>query len=162
MYHDYDSMTSLLQSYASEYPTICQLFSIGKSVQGRELWVVKIVDDLNEVAEDEPEFKYIGNMHGDEVVGRELMLRFIYTLLSEYSTGNSAIQQLINSTQIYILPSMNPDGFELRQRENANGQDLNRDFPDRFEGIHSPQPETKAVLLWSLQHHFVLSANFHG
>ena len=46
-----------------------KLFSIGKSVEGRDLWVLKISDNVN-VDEVEPEIKYISSMHGDEIVGQ--------------------------------------------------------------------------------------------
>jgi len=58
---------------------------------------------------------------------------------------------------------MNPDGFEHGRRENARGVDLNRNFPDQFSGNPTTfQPETQAVMAWSQERHFVLSANFHG
>ena len=53
----------------------------------------------------------------------------------------------------------------VRGRENNNGQDLNRDFPDQFDasiGRRERQPESAAVIAWSLAHPFVLSANLHG
>ena len=64
------------------------------------------------------------------------------------------------------MPTMNPDGFELGQRYNANNIDLNRDFPDQFydpsNTLSGRQPETRAVMEWTWSHNFVLSANMHS
>ena len=147
-YHDYTELTAFMQDIADSYPDITRLESIGQSVQGRELWVIEISDNpgVNEV---EPEFKYVANMHGDETVGRELSLYLIEWLVEGYGS-NSQATNLINNTAIFIMPTMNPDGFELGQRYNANGIDLNRDFPDQFTDVSNTTngraPETKAVM----------------
>lgn len=119
----------------------------------------------------EPEFKYVANMHGDEVTGREMLLHLIHHLLTNYTT-NPEVRNLVDSTRIHLLLSMNPDGYEIsssedkksiRGRYNANGVDLNRNFPDRFgrsSGLR--EPETRAVMDWLTQYQFVLSANIHG
>ena len=164
MYHNYNELTEFLENIATNHPEITNLFSVGQSVQGRELWVLEISDNpgINEI---EPEFKYIANMHGDETPGREFSLYLIEWLCNEYYT-NPRASFLVNNTSIFIMPSMNPDGFELGQRENANGVDLNRDFPDQFDdpinSLDGRQPETQAVMQWSWNHNFVLSANMHS
>jgi len=158
-------LTDLLRSIANQYPTIAKVSSIGQSINGRDLWVMEISDNVGINEPGEPDFKYVGNMHGDETVGREVLIRFIQYLTSEYPT-NTRVATLVNNTRIFILPSMNPDGFEQGIRSNAHGVDLNRDFPDRIidpnGGFDGRQPETVAVMQWSEGKDFVLSANMHG
>jgi carboxypeptidase D len=163
-YHDYTKLTNFMSAIAAQYPGITRLFSIGKSVQNRELWGMQISDNI-EADEAEPEFKYIANMHGDEVVGREMSIYLIEYLCSQYGI-NERVTRLVNETDIYIIPTMNPDGFERRTRGNQNGVDLNRNFPDQFSSPENTktgrQVEVVAVMDFVEEHNFVLSANFHG
>lgn len=171
VYHTYATLTSDLQAYATAFPAISRLISVGQSVQGRELWAMCITSNPG-AHDDKPEFKYVSTMHGDEQVGAETSLYFIDTLLNGYGT-NARVTQLVNSTAIWILPLMNPDGRELGTRFNAHGVDLNRTFPSypgEFSGniydgealrAEGREPEVAEVMQWTAQHHFVLSANFH-
>lgn len=134
VHHNYIDMTKVLKEYAESCANISRLYSIGKSVDGHELWVFEISDNPGKHELLEPEFKYIGNMHGNEVVGRELLLHLIAYLCDNY-TQSPAIKKLVDSTRIHIMPSMNPDGYEeategdcegLEGRRNADDVDLNR------------------------------------
>uniref|UniRef100_A0A8D0L1X1 Carboxypeptidase M n=1 Tax=Sphenodon punctatus TaxID=8508 RepID=A0A8D0L1X1_SPHPU len=152
-------------------PSFTHLYSIGKSVEGRDLLVLFLGRFPTHHTTGIPEFKYIANMHGDETVGRELLLHLIDFLVTSYKC-DPAITRLVNSTRIHIMPSMNPDGFEATKvpdcyysegRFNMNGEDLNRNFPDVFnENNVTFQPETIAVMNWIKKESFVLSANLHG
>eukprot|EP00268_Persea_americana_P056242 TRINITY_DN6615_c0_g1_i9.p1 TRINITY_DN6615_c0_g1~~TRINITY_DN6615_c0_g1_i9.p1 ORF type:complete len:273 (+),score=47.55 TRINITY_DN6615_c0_g1_i9:509-1327(+) len=138
--------------------------SIGKSVKGIPLWVIEISDKPGK-EEPEPAFKFIGNVHGDEPVGRELLIRLANWLCDNYMEDPLATL-IIKRAHLHILPTMNPDGFSLRRRGNANNVDLNRDFPDQFfpnnEDLELRQPETKAIMSWLEGRHFTASASLHG
>ena len=67
-----------------------------------------------------PNVKYVANMHGNEAVGRELMLHTILHLVQNYNT-DYYIRWLLDNTRIHIMPSMNPDGFEVAQEGTCQG-----------------------------------------
>lgn len=168
-YMNHDQVTAFLQDIVAQYGpdtehNIVNLYSIGKSVEQRELWVMDISDNPTNTDElGEPEFKYVGNMHGDEVVGREMCLRFIQYLCEQYAAGDQKVVDLVHNTHISILPSMNPDGFANGVRQNHNGYDLNRCFKDQYRGqVHPEQPETQAIMAWIDSRSYALSINFHG
>ena len=111
-YHHYDDVIKLAEELKTSHPNLVDHYSIGQSVNGRELMVIKISQNVSERNECEPMFKYVANMHGDETVGRQLVLFLAQYLLNNYEKDDR-ITQLINSTEIHLMPSMNPDGFEL-------------------------------------------------
>lgn len=163
-YHTYETLTSELQQIAASYPAITRLVSLGPSVQGRELWMMKITNNPG-AEEDEPEVHYIAAMHGDEVVGKEMCVDLIHLLTESYGS-DPRITALVDGSEIWILPSMNPDGTAAARRYNANNVDLNRNFPDQFlDPNDTPagrQPETQHVMAWGASHRSSLSANLHG
>lgn len=164
-YHDYDALTAELQRLAADHPTLLTLESAGRSTQGRELWIVKVSDDPSLDEAPEPKLLYVANMHGDEVVGRELMIYLIRQLVTEYGR-TPRITRLVDNAEIYIMPTMNPDGFELSRRGNSRGVDLNRDFPDFLSDPNDTPAgraaETQALMRLHQAHHFVMALNFHG
>ncbi|RWS09438.1 carboxypeptidase D-like protein [Dinothrombium tinctorium] len=170
-HHNYVELKRFLETYNQKYKHISRLYSIGKSVQHRELLVMEISDNPGIHEPGEPEFKYVANIHGNEVVGREMLLVLIQLLLEGYSR-NETITRLVNSTRIHILPSLNPDGYAFSSegdcnseigRSNAHDVDLNRNFPDQYRNMSkSFEPETEAVMHWLQQYPFVLSASLHG
>jgi murein tripeptide amidase MpaA len=171
MYHNYANLTQLMNYYASTYPNVTFLYSVGKSVQGRELWTLALAkNNPNMHVPLRPEAKYIGAMHGNEVPSKEILISLIDHMLTNQADPD--VDYLLSNTRVHIMPSMNPDGYEtailgdcdgVTGRQNANNYDLNRNFPDIFENNTAPiQPETRAVMNWLEREDFVVSANFHG
>eukprot|EP00210_Caulerpa_lentillifera_P000762 g737.t1 len=147
-------------------PNTTQLYSIGKSVLGRELWVLEISSNPG-ITEPKPNFKFVANMHGDEPSGRQLLLQFAYWLCTNHNVESDA-SKIINEMKLFLMPTMNPDGYQKLQRNNHDGVDLNRNFPDRFQqGDHWMQPtgkeapETRSVMSWIRDGFFVGSGNLH-
>ncbi|XP_033748148.1 carboxypeptidase M-like [Pecten maximus] len=170
-YHRQPAMASFLQNLSVNYPDITHLYSIGRSVEGRDLWVLAVGKNPKSHVTLRPNVKYVGNMHGNEPIGREMLLHLIEEFVMNYAS-NSTLRSFLDSTLVHILPTMNPDGFEASYegncsgsygRANGNMYDLNRNFPDEFEfNDMEQQPETKAIISWLSQYQFILSANLHG
>lgn len=89
-------------------------------MEGRNLWVLTIGRDPKYHIPGRPEFKYVANMHGNEVFGREALLHLAYVLVHNYDR-NLYIQELLDTTRIHLVPSMNPDGYEKAQEGDESG-----------------------------------------
>lgn len=105
---------------------------IGKSYRERDILALR----LGEYKSGRPTVLLAAGIHGNEIVGAELLMMFAKHLIYE-SEGI-----LYNFVNIWIVPRINPDGYSMKQRENYNGVDLNRDYDHDREGA---QPETNAM-----------------
>lgn len=166
-YPSYTQYVSIMESFASLYPEICELDTIGTSNNGKYVLVLKISDNAA-TDEDEPEAFYSSTIHGNETGGFVLMLRLADYLLSNYGT-DTRITRLLDELEIWINPLANPDGTYLNGNEitapvraNAMGYDLNRNFPDPGISNTVRQKETIDMIKFMREHHFVISANFHS
>ena len=171
-YPGYNQYVSIMNKFQASYPQLCKVVDIGKTVDGRELLFAHIESNKYSTL-NKPQFMYTSTMHGDETTGYVLMLHLIDYLLSNYGKV-SQVTNLVDSIDIWINPLANPDGTYAAgdtsvygaTRFNANGVDLNRNYPDPQAGQHpdgnSWQPETQAFMNFAKTHHFVMSCNMHG
>jgi len=171
-YPTYDVYIAMMYQFASDYPSICRLENIGYSIENREILTVKISDNPD-IEEDEPEFFYTAQMHGDEIVTYIMMLRLIDYILSHYGT-DAEITEMVNEIEIWINPLANPDGtyhggnntVSGARRYLANNVDPNRNFPDPEDGPHPDghpwAPETIMMMDFADEHSLIHSANFHS
>ncbi len=169
-YPSYYEYLQMMDNFQTDFPKLCELVSIGQSVQGRQLLFIhfKPADSLKA----KPEFMYTATIHGDETVPYVLMLHLVDYLLKNYGKI-PRITRLLDSVDIWINPLANPDGTYAcgdssvygATRFNANSVDLNRNYPDPEAGSHPDgkawQPETQAFMNFATAHHFVLSCNMH-
>lgn len=173
-YHDYTELTQKIQELQRTYPRQLQVNSIGKTVEGRDIWGLRISGDLAN-ADRLPGVIYMGGHHAREHLSVELPLYYAGYFLSEYAKGNPRIVALMNGRDIHIIPAVNPDGLEYdiasgnyklwrkNRTRNANGTygvDLNRNYSyqwgtggsssnpasDTFKGpTPFSEPETQAI-----------------
>ena len=128
-YHNYTEMTDKLMKLNSKFPYLVDVFSIGKSWQDRELWCVKITNET--ITSAKTEFYIVGAHHARELITVENALYFIDNLI--YNQINFAnYSDLLASTEIYVIPMLNPDGVSIihkfpEQRKNMNPIDDDED-----------------------------------
>jgi carboxypeptidase T len=147
-FHTYAELSADVAAVAAAHPDIVERFSIGRSYRGRELWAAKVSDHVT-VDENEPEVLFDGGTHSDEHMGVEMTLRILHWLVDGYGT-DPRITGIVDSREIWIVFSMNPDGAEYdisggryhfwrKNRQptpgtGAIGTDLNRNFGYRWGG----------------------------
>ena len=159
-YHHHEEMQSLFNELALEFPYYARVGTIGKSVKNRDLIYLEITDNVQNETLARPKVKYVGNMHGDETVGRELII-YLSQYLLYHHVSDSQAHKILQSMRLFLMPTLNPDGFEMSReglcsgghRRNFNNKDLNRNFPDQFASSYvtehlKPEVETKAMMDW--------------
>lgn len=108
-HHNTEQLLDELNRIHQTCPEITRLYDLPlTSVQNRTLRVIVFSKNPERHEALKPEFKYVGNMHGNEIVGRELLLKLAEYLCQEYNNGNEHIKSLIHHTRIHLMPSMNP------------------------------------------------------
>lgn len=147
-FYDYDEITQIVQDLANAYPDLLTVESIGKSEQGRDLWLITLNNPRTGDASEKPAMYIDGNVHGNEIQASETVLYSIWYLTKSYGEVDQ-LTELIDRVAFYFVPSQNPDGraewFEnpntphsarTGQRPTDNDFDgqLDEDGPDDLDG----------------------------
>jgi len=119
-FYSFAQMNTAMNNLVTAYPGLVQKTSLGLSVEGRNIWCIKISDNVTTDEVNEPEVLYIGVQHAREAIGGSSMIFFMQYLCENYA-GNPRIQALVNNREIFIIPCMNPDGWEYNRVNNPNG-----------------------------------------
>ena len=110
-YYRYAELTDLLQAYANEFPDLFGVSSIGKSHEGRDIWLGTITNRQSGAPEDKPAFWCDGNIHASEVSASTAVLHLIHKLCTQYGVDD-AITRALDTRTFYLVPRLNPDGAE--------------------------------------------------
>ncbi|WP_331772164.1 M14 family metallopeptidase [Embleya sp. NBC_00888] len=177
-YHNYAEMVTEIDKAVANHPTLITKQVIGRSYEGRDLYVLKISDNVT-VDEAEPEVLFTHHQHAREHLTVEMAL-YLVKLLGDGYAGDPRIKALVDSREIWIMPDVNPDGGEFdiatgsyrswRKNRQPNsgssnvGTDLNRNWNYKWgccggssgstgsETYRGPRaesaPEVKAVTDW--------------
>lgn len=140
-YYSFAEMESAMNVLVAKYPGLAQKISIGKTYENRDLWLIKISDNVATDELNEPEVFYMGLQHAREAITGSSMI-FLMQYLCENYALDPKIRDLVNNREIFIIPCFNPDGWEYnrlnggagsmwrknRSSSGAPGVDLNRNW----------------------------------
>ncbi len=188
LYHTYDEIDKELHDLQIAFPAIAKVFNLGQSLENRNIWAIKISDNVAQ-EEDEPEALFMGGHHAREWISIDVPFLFAKYLLENYDT-DANIRNYIDNGQIWIIPMVNPDGHQYsvtnnrmwrkNRRNNGDGSfgvDLNRNYSYEWGGPGSSgdtyseiyrgpepfsEPETKVVQDFVNAHNFLAMISYHS
>ncbi|MFC2168008.1 M14 family metallopeptidase [Acidobacteriota bacterium] len=109
--HTFGEVVDYLNGLTKTYPNITKIHNIGKSFLGNDLLVLEITNKDTGKGLDKPGYWIDGNLHASEVMGAEVCLKTIDTLVTQYGK-DPFITGLVDTRTIYIMPKLNPDGSD--------------------------------------------------
>lgn len=184
-YHNYAENTAFMQDLESNYPDIVHMFHIGTSLENRDMWAIKISDNVM-VDEDEPELLYTAIHHAREPVSNETCLQLMEHFAQGYGS-DPELTYLVNNRELYFVPIVNPDGYAYvdtndpywrKNRRGGYGVDLNRNYgfqwgydnqgsspytgDETYRGASAfSEPETQNIRDLCEAREFIFATNFH-
>ncbi len=112
LFYRHDALTELLHDYAESYPGLVSVASIGKSFEGRDIWVATVTNVDTGADTDKPAFWADGNIHAAELTAGTAVLYYLHKLVNGYGV-DAQVTQLLDTRTVYLCPRLNPDGAEL-------------------------------------------------
>ncbi len=111
-FYRHDALTRLLHEYAAAHPTLVSVVSIGRSYEGRDIWVAVVTNTATGPDVDKPAFWADGNIHAAELTASTAVLYYLHQLVTGHGT-DPQVTQLLDTRVVYLCPRLNPDGAEL-------------------------------------------------
>jgi len=119
-FYSYAQMNTAIDNLVAAYPTLAQKFSLGLTTEGRNIWCVKISDSVANDVTYEPEVLFMGLQHAREAIGGSSMIFLMQYLCENYAT-DPQVRDLVDNREIFIIPCMNPDGWEYNRTTDPSG-----------------------------------------
>jgi carboxypeptidase T len=191
-YTEYDEMVPILQNLANTYPNICKLYDVGDTWENRDIWALKISDNVATHEAGENDILVDGNHHAREIMTVEVPLYLAKNLCEKYPSEPD-VRRIVENVETWIIPMVNPDGhnhvfkvynmWRKNRRDNGGGVygvDLNRNYSYEWGKVpgcsHDPnagdycgpnafsEPEVRAVrdLINNNAHQFKYVLNYHS
>ncbi|MEO7761236.1 MAG: M14 family metallopeptidase, partial [Casimicrobiaceae bacterium] len=116
-FYRYDDLTAIIHQFATDHPALVEVESIGKSNEGRDIWLATVTNKATGAADEKPAFWVDGNIHSVEVSASAACLYLIHTLVTQHGS-DADITRVLDSRAFYIVPRINPDGAEWALSDN--------------------------------------------
>ena len=136
-FYDYDEISQLMRQLVDAYPELLSMQSIGKSEQGREMWLVTLNNPKTGSDTEKPAIYIDGNVHGNEIQGAEAVVYSIWYLTKSYGKVES-LTELMDRVAFYFLPMQNPDGRDYwfdEPNTSSSSRSGQRPTDNDFDGL---------------------------
>ncbi len=137
--HTYQEVVEYLEAVVEFYPQLTTLHTIGKSYLGKDLLVLEITNAETGAGQTKPGYFIDGSLHSGEVIGGEICLHTIRTLLTGYG-ADALVTDLLDTRVFYIMPKLNPDGSDIAITTPAGMRSVVRPFDDDGDGVEDEDP----------------------
>jgi hypothetical protein len=138
-YHTYGEVTAFLETWAKDHPDIVELYSVGQSFEGREIWQITITNKATGKDTDKPAMFIEGNRHSGEVTAAEAALWFAWHIITNYGK-DAEITRLVDTKALYVRVKNNPDGSELYLHTAQSNRSTVRPYDDDRDGLLDEDP----------------------
>jgi hypothetical protein len=138
-YHTYDEVVAFLRKWAADHPNMVDLYSVGKSFEGRDIWQITITNKATGKDTDKPAMFIEGNRHSGEVTAAESALWFAWRIIDGYGK-DPALTKLVDTKAIYVRVKNNPDGSELYLNTAQSNRSTVRPYDDDRDGLLDEDP----------------------
>ncbi len=137
-YHTYAEIIELLNQWQAAFPELTKVYSIGKTYEGRDMWLMEITNSATGPADDKPAYYIDANFHAGEVTGSAVALYTIHYLLENYGECEN-VTNLLDTKAFYILPRVSIDGSEMYLHTPYILRSSTRLWPfeDEQDGLHA-------------------------
>ena len=145
-YISYSESIEFLNDMQKRYPDLIEVVKIGTTFEGRDILLAKVSKDVRN-SDDKPALLYTGSIHAREWIGMELAVKFI-KYVAKNRDVNPVLQKALEDSVLYMVPCLNPDGYEYSQKhfsfwrknrrvnkDGTIGVDLNRNFSIGFKKV---------------------------
>jgi len=147
-YRTFEEIGIELNALVAVYPDIARLDTIGYSIEGRPIYAFKISDNVGVEEADEPELQFNGLIHAREPLGMAICMETLNHLLAH--SAESDIADLINTTQIWFVPCINPDGYVYNEMTNPYGGGMwRKNLRDNGDGSYGIDLNRNWGFMWA-------------